>query len=196
MMRHPRRALLLAALLLGTTSGVAQAQRTDRDREAMRARREARREALDRPDAQRPAPGATENADNRLRAEKRLRASLAQAVRRRLNLTDEQTSRLVDVNRRFSDERMATTRTEGRIRRELRSAIAGGDTSRSGATARLLDELLAVQRQRLDLQQQEQEALSAFLTPQQRARYIGMMEQLRRRISSLADSTRRGGGPE
>ena len=188
-MMYPTRTVLIATLLLGTSSGLAQAQSGDRDREAMRARREARREALDRPD-----PRRTASADERMRAENRLRASLAQAVRRRLNLTDEQTARLVDVNRRFSDERTAVIRNELHIRRELRSSIAGGDTTRSATTARLLDELLAVQRQRLDLQQREQEALSEFLTPEQRARFIGMMEQLRRRIESRSDSTRRGGG--
>jgi len=196
MMMHPTRALLIAALLLGWFPGVAQAQRVDPDREALRARREARRAALAQPDSQRTARAATANPEDRLRAENRLRASLAQAVRRRLNLSDEQTSRLVDVNRRFSDERTAVTRNEFRIRRELRRAIAGGDTTRSAATAQLLDELLAVQRQRLDIQQKEQTALSEFLTPEQRARYIGMMEQLRRRIESRADSSRRGGGLE
>jgi Spy/CpxP family protein refolding chaperone len=50
--------------------------------------------------------------------------------------------------------------------------------------------LLDVQRQRLELQQKEQTELSEFLTPEQRARYIGMMEQLRRRIQARADSAR------
>lgn len=194
MMMHPMRALLIAALLVGSFAGVAQAQGADRD--AVRARREARRAALAQPDSQRMARAATASPEDRLRAENRLRASLAQAVKRRLNLTDEQTSRLVDVNRRFSDERTTVTRNELRIRRELRRSIAGHDTTRSTATARLLDELFVVQRQRLDLQQREQEALSEFLTPEQRARFIGMMEQLRRRIESRADSTRRGGGLE
>lgn len=189
---NPARALFALALLLGALPGVARAQVTERDREAMRARRE----ALERAGAQRMPPGAAEGAENRLLAEQRLRASLAQAVRRRLSLTDEQTSRLVEVNRRFSDERMTTMRTEARIRRELRAAIAGGDNARSATTARLLDDLLAVQRQRLDLQEKEQEALSEFLTPEQRARFIGMMEQLRRRVQSRGDSTRRGGVPE
>jgi len=196
MTMHPTRALLITALLLGTSPGLMQAQGGVREREALRARREARREALQGSDAQRMDREATANPEARLRAENRLRASLAQAVRRRLSLTDEETSRLVDVNRRFSDERTSVMRNELRIRRELRRSIAGGDSTRSAATATLLDELLAVQRQRLDLQQKEQAALSEFLTPEQRARYIGMMEQLRRRISSLADSTRRGGGPE
>jgi Spy/CpxP family protein refolding chaperone len=77
-----------------------------------------------------------------------------------------------------------------RIRRDLRQAIAIGESARSPETGRLLDGLLDVQRQRLELQQKEQTELSEFLTPEQRARYIGMMEQLRRRIQARADSAR------
>ena len=190
MMRYSTRAWLVAALLLGASPGLMQAQGGVRDRDAARARRDARREMLANPDSQRmPRAGGT-GADDRLRAENRLRTSLAQVVRRRLNLTDEQTARLVDVNRRFSEERTTVTREELRIRRDLRRSIAGGDTAQSAATAQLLDDLLAVQRKRLDLQQKEQAALSEFLTPEQRARYIGMMEQLRRRIESRTDSAR------
>ena len=190
MMTSSTRAWLVAALLLGTSPGLMQAQGGVRDRDAARARQDARRETLANPDSQRlPRAGGT-SADDRLRAENRLRASLTQAVRRRLNLTDEQTARLVDVNRRFSEERTTVTREELRIRRDLRRSIAGGDTAQSAATAQLLDELLAVQHKRLDLHQKEQAALSEFLSPEQRARYIGMMEQLRRRIESRTDSAR------
>ena len=189
-MTYSTRAWLVAALLLGASPGLMRAQEGVRGRDGARARRDARREMLANPDSQRmPRAGGT-GVDDRLRAENRLRTSLAQAVRRRLNLTDEQTARLVDVNRRFSEERTTVTRQELRIRRDLRRSIAGGDTAQSAATAQLLDDLLAVQRKRLDLQQKEQAALSEFLTPEQRARYIGMMEQLRRRIESRTDSAR------
>ena len=190
MMTYSIRVWLVAALLLGGSPGLMQAQGGLRESDAARARRDARRETLASPDSQRmPRAGGT-SADDRRRAENRLRAALTQAVRRRLNLTDEQTARLIDVNRRFSEERTTVTREELRIRRDLRRSIAGGDTAQSAATAQLLDDLLAVQRKRLDFQQKEQAALSEFLTPEQRARYIGMMEQLRRRVESRTDSAR------
>jgi hypothetical protein len=193
-----RRAMRTAVLALAAciAPALAHAQQADGSaREAIRARREARRAAAA---AQQGADDPVRNRQalaERLRAEQALRQALARAVRQRLNLSDDQTTKLMDVNRRFGDERLNLARNEIRIRRELRQSIAGGDSARSPATARLLDELFDSQRQRLDLQQKEQAALSEFLTPEQRARYIGMMEQLRRRIQARADSVRGGADP-
>lgn len=185
----------LLALGLALTPQRAHAQQAEGSaREAIRERRAARREA---------AAAARQDGDDqrgngslaqRMQAEGALRQALARAVRQRLNLSDDQANKLMDVNRRFGDERINLARNELRIRRDLRQSIATGDSSRSPATARLLDELLDVQRQRLEMQQKEQQALSEFLTPEQRARYIGMMDQLRRRIQARADSAR--GGPD
>ena len=159
--------------------------------DALRARRQARREARA---GQNPEERSKAFAE-RQRVENALREALAQAVRQRLNLTDQQATRLMDVNRKFSEDRLRIARDEIRIRRDLRLSLGGRDSSRSPETARLLDDLLDAQRQRLDLQQREQTTLSEFLTPEQRARYIGMMEQLRRRIQQRADSARAGAAP-
>jgi hypothetical protein len=160
-------------------------------------RRDARRDAA----AARVASQQDQNTRalaERQRVESSLREALAQVVRQRLNLSDDQTTRLLDVNRRFSDDRLRLAREEIRIRRELRRSINGAATDQSPVTAKLLDELLETQRKRLDIQQQEQVVLAEFLTPEQRARYIGMMEQLRRRIQVRADSAgaARGTPPE
>ena len=162
-------------------------------RDAARARREARREAMIQQNAEQQDRGNSAMAE-RVRLENGLRQALARAVRQRLNLSDQQATRLMQVNRQFSEDRVTLARDEMRVRRDLRLSIAGGGSDRAPETARLLDELLEKQRQRLELQQKEQAALSEFLTPEQRARYIGMMEQLRRRIQARADSAR-GGEP-
>jgi len=156
-------------------------------REAARLRREARREAStpQRSELQERNKAALAE---RARVEGTLRTALARTVRERLALNDQQAVRLMELNRKFSDDRTRLIREERRIRRELRQSIAGRDASRAPETARLLDGLLEVQRERLDLQQKEQAQLSEFLSPEQRARYIGMMEQLRRRIQARADS--------
>jgi Spy/CpxP family protein refolding chaperone len=190
-----RRAMMAAVIATIVGSAAASAQEIGNDRETMRTRREERRAA--RATAAQP-PLSQDRAANRALAERtrieaRLRQALARVVRQRLNLNDEQTTRLIEVNRRFSDDRIRLARDEVRIRRELRAALASGDSSRSPNTARLLDQLLETQRQRLELQQKEQSALSEFLTPEQRARYIGMMDQLRRRIQQRTDSLRRDG---
>lgn len=185
---------LIGAILLVSLPAAARAQAGATAREAIREqRREARRAAAEERDGQpAPRPGA---AAERLRVEEQLRQALGRAVRQRLNLNDDQATRLMDVNRRFGDDRLRIARNEMQIRRELRASIQGGDSVRSPNTARLLDQLMDMQRQRLDVQQKEQTALSEFLSPEQRARYIAMMEQLRRRIQARADSLRGAGDP-
>ncbi len=188
---HGSQRWLCALLLAVAVPSVIVAQDATTARERIRARREARREAnaAQSPDERNKALA------ERQRVENALREALAQAVKQRLNLNDQQASRLMDVNRKFSEDRIRIARDEIRIRRELRQSINGRDSSRSPETARLLDELLDSQRQRLDLQQKEQAVLSEFLTPEQRARYMAMMEQLRRRIQLRADSARSSGDP-
>jgi hypothetical protein len=191
------RYLTTAAVVLCTvlTAERVAAQATAADRIGARAAER----AADRREVRRGARAGADDQDpgnrtflERQRLESALRDALAQVVRQRLNLSDDQTTKLLEVNRRFSEDRLRVTRDEIRIRRDLRRALnAGGEQAdRSPETARLLDELLSVQQQRLDLQQKEQAALSEFMTPEQRARYIGMMEQLRRRIQVRADSAR------
>lgn len=155
-------------------------------RDAIRAQRQAAREARGTDDAADLQVRSKTAIAERLRVENQLRLALAKAVRERLHLTDQQATRLMEVNRRFSDDRLIVARDEMRLRRELRLAVASGDQARSPETARLLDGLLELQRRRLDVQEKEQEELSVFLTPEQRARYIAMMEQLRRRIQARA----------
>jgi hypothetical protein len=192
-MRNTHRMLTLAAVLSLAPLHLS-AQEAGSARDAIRARRDARRAAMAEPAGDEQVRNNKALAE-RLRVENQLRQALARAVRERLNLTDQQATKLMDVNRRFSEDRLKLARDEVRIRRDLRQSVASGDSSRSPATARLLDELLDAQRQRLDLQQKEQAALSEFLTPEQRVRYIGMMEQLRRRIQQRADSARAAGDP-
>ena len=194
MMTRARVFLLgVSAVILGGTTAL-HAQDATAAGEAARARREARRaaNAVQAEDERlRKSPAFAE----RMRVENSLRQALARAVRERLNLSDQQATRLMDVNRKFSDDRLRLAREEMRIRRDLRQSVASGDAARSPATAALLDDLLDTQRQRLELQQKEQDELSTFLTPDQRVRYIGMMEQLRRRIQQRADSARGSSGP-
>lgn len=189
-----RQFLLATAVLLACGAKDLRGQERGAASDAARARRDARRAALSAQADDEPVRQKAAFAE-RLRLENSLRQTLARAVRERLSLTEPQANRLMDVNRKFSDERLKLARGEMRIRRELRQSVASGDASRSPATASLLDDLLDTQRQRLELQQQEQDELSTFLTPDQRVRYLGMMEQLRRRIQLRADSARGAGVP-
>jgi Spy/CpxP family protein refolding chaperone len=72
------------------------------------------------------------------------------------------------------------------------------DSSQSdqGKITEYLDQLVQLQRQRVELFAQEQRDLAQFMTPLQRARYTALQEQVRRRVEQLrrqngvtADST-------
>jgi periplasmic protein CpxP/Spy len=133
--------------------------------------------------------------------EQRFRERFAEVVKARLGLSDAQMSQLTDVNRRFESRRRDLVQQERSVRRQMRDALAGGeDQATQDRVSRLLDQALRVQRQRLDLLEEEDRALVGFLTPVQRARYFGMQEQMRRRVEEMrrgaeGGDSLRGRGP-
>ena len=70
------------------------------------------------------------------------------------------------------------------MRDELTAANAGQSPDQARISA-LLDQMLDAQRQRLDLVRQEQNDLARFMTPLQRAGYLALQDQLRRRIEEM-----------
>ncbi len=110
---------------------------------------------------------------------------VARVVQRQLNLSPDQLTRLQQVDQRYRQRQRANQRAELSTRRELRQALVGApgaDTSRLGP---LLDQLLDLQGERVALLKAEQGELRQFLTPVQRARYLGIQEFLRRRAEEL-----------
>jgi hypothetical protein len=84
---------------------------------------------------------------------------------------------------------------ERQVRAGIREELDLADTTRQAQVARLLDQMLVIQRQRLDLIEAEQKELATFMTPQQRARYFGMQEQIRRRVEEMREQGGRGAPP-
>jgi periplasmic protein CpxP/Spy len=127
---------------------------------------------------------APEGGRERARLEQRVRTRLAQEVRARLQLNDDQMRRLGETNERYEARRRELLRQERVLRSGLRDEMqkASPDEQR---VARLLDELLGIQRRRLDLVEQEQRDLAAFMTPTERAKYLVLQDQVRRRIEEL-----------
>jgi Spy/CpxP family protein refolding chaperone len=122
---------------------------------------------------------------NRAALQRQVRQALARVTRERLGLNDAQMSQLADVDRNFQPRRQSLTRDEAKTRRALADAMADSTSPDQAKIGGYLDHLLALQRQRLDLQQDEQKALSAFLTPLQRAQYQALQERMRRRLDQF-----------
>jgi hypothetical protein len=106
-------------------------------------------------------------------------------VRNRLNLDERQMIRLRQVNDRVERERMQLLRQERQVRLALRTEVLAGDSADQAKVAQLLDDALRIQRRRLDLIEQEQRALSGFMTPVQRAQYFAIQDDLRRRLEDI-----------
>jgi Spy/CpxP family protein refolding chaperone len=137
---------------------------------------------------QAPPPDPTDRAA----AQDRVRERVARLLRDRVGLSDDQLRRLAPVNRRFEARRQAIFREERSTRQSLRRELTTESADQARVAAHI-DQLLVLQRRRLDLVAEEQRDLAAFMTPVQRARYLALQEHLRRRAEEMR--RRRGGGP-
>ena len=130
--------------------------------------------------AQQPPPGAQRQALERQFAER-----LGQVVKRELRLDEGQMRRLQQSNQRFERRRRALVFEERNVRVSMREELAAPDSANQERVATLLDQMMRIQRDRLTLVEDEQRELATFLSPAQRARYLGIQEQLRRRMADL-----------
>lgn len=144
------------------------------------------------------SPLAAQRADGappaRPQLERQVRQRIARVVQERLALTDAQMQRLEATNRRFEERRRTLLEAEREARRELRAQLEAGDRADQKRVSELLDRLLSCQDQRLALVREEQRELAGYLTPVQRAKYLVLQDQLRRRVEEMRGQ-RRGGGP-
>lgn len=102
---------------------------------------------------------------------------LAEIVQRRLALTDEQAGRLRGVSARYARERQALLARERDARRVLREEVPRGDAADQERVRAALEALVDAQQQRAALVAGEQRDLAGFLTPVQRARFLGLQER-------------------
>jgi periplasmic protein CpxP/Spy len=117
--------------------------------------------------------------------QQQLRLRIYQIVQRQLRATPEQMRRIGETNRKFEQQRRDLVRQERETRLSLRDEITRGDSADQHRVSDLLDRMVHIQRQRIDIFEQEQRELATFLTPVQRAKYAAIQEQVRRRIERL-----------
>jgi hypothetical protein len=131
---------------------------------------------------------------DRRQLEQQIRRGFWRAAKDRIGFTDEQMQRLEQSSRKFDQRRRSLGDVERAQRLILREELVApkGNQERVAAA---LDRLHDLQRQRLDLQGEEQRELATFMTPIQRARYAALQEQVRRRVESLRRARTDSMGP-
>lgn len=126
--------------------------------------------------------------------ERQVRQRIGVMVKERLQLSDAQAQQLQEAEGRFDLRRRDLMQREQRLRRDLRQQLAPGVAGDQQRVASLLDQIMAVHRERVTNMEQEQRDLARFLTPVQRAKYLGLQGQLRSRIEGLRQGGRRPAG--
>ena len=128
---------------------------------------------------------------------RQVRQAFAGVVKRELSLTDDQARQLQGVETRYEQQRGAMQRSERQARVSLAATLQDSSVAPDQSRiAQYMDQLVRAQHQRADLLEAEQKDLSQFLSPLQRARYLGLREQLNRRIQQLRQAGKRGAPPE
>lgn len=125
------------------------------------------------------------NEAQRLQMERRLQDRINQAVRQRLRPTEEQFTKLREVAARMEEERRVLRMDDQTARFAMRQELAAGDKANEAHVAELLDQMQRFERRRFELMEREQKELAKFLTPSQRARYIGLQDQLRMQMQEI-----------
>ena len=100
---------------------------------------------------------------------------------------------LQEVNRRYQGERRELNQKDRDARETIRAEVLRDSLADQDRVARMLDQLVEVQRQRIDVFAREQRDLARFLTPVQRAKYATLQEGLRRKVEQLRQRRQENG---
>ena len=129
---------------------------------------------------------------NRAALEQQFRERTAKLIQQRLGLTDAQLARLEKTNARFAPQHRQLGAEEREMCQQLRQEMTAGNSANQQHVSDLLDGAIRVQKQRIAIIEAEQKELAGFLTPIQRARYIALQAQFRKRAEQLSGQ---GGRP-
>ena len=130
---------------------------------------------------QRPADGPP---PERARLEGEVRRAFARAVRERVGLSEDQMRRLAPLTQKHEQARRALQQDERRARMALQAELRGSAPD-TAVVARLLDTLVGIHRRRVQMIEGEHRDLATVMTPVQRARYLAVQEQVRRRMEQM-----------
>jgi len=137
--------------------------------------------------------GPERNANRRGGSDRLIDDRINAVIRKRLEFADDQFERLRIVARRMESERRLLRMEEGSTRGSLRRELLAGENANDSTVAALLEKLPSIERRRTDLMEREQSELAKFLSPIQRAKYIGLQDELRRTMEELQYRRSNGG---
>jgi Spy/CpxP family protein refolding chaperone len=122
---------------------------------------------------------------DRVRLENEIRRRFAQLVRQRVGLTDEQIRQVAPMTQRYEQQRRQLLVEERETRTSLRAMMRDEGTADSAQVSRRLQQLIDIQKRRVQLVEAEQRDLATVMTPIQRAKFMALQEQVRRRLEQM-----------
>ena len=133
---------------------------------------------------------------NRPALEQQFRERVAKLTQDRVGLSDAQMAQLEQSNAKFAPQLTQVAAQERETRRLLRQEMTATGQPNQQKVSDLLDASIRLQKQRISIVESEQKELSRFMTPVQRARYIALQQQFRRRAQELdrPNATQKGMG--
>lgn len=126
--------------------------------------------------------------------EAQFRERVAKLTKDRVGLTDAQMTQLEASNARFAPQLAQIAAQERDTRRQLRDQLTSDAQPDQQKVSDLLDAAIRLQKQRIAIVESEQKELARFMTPVQRARYIALQGQFRRRTQELERQNATGKG--
>jgi periplasmic protein CpxP/Spy len=121
----------------------------------------------------------------RANLEGEIRRGFARLVRQRVGLTDQQMRALAPLARRHEQQRRSLQVEERQTRTSLGDLLRDSKPGDSTKVSELLQNLIDIQKRRIQLVEVEQRDLATVMTPVQRARYMALQEQVRRRLEQM-----------
>ena len=117
------------------------------------------------------------------------------AVQRQLGLSSDQADKLRATEEKFRPRRRAIMREQLLVRLGLQDQMRPGEAANADSVRRLMDGLQANRAALLRLDQEQDQEMSGYLTPVQRARYQMLRERLLQRLQEVRRERAGSGRP-
>jgi len=100
-------------------------------------------------------------------------------------LSDDQMMRLRPVTQKYEQQRRQLQMEERDTRLSLRTSLQAGQSADANQVDQMLQRMVDIQKRRVAILEAEQRDLATIMTPIQRARYMALQEQIRRRLEQM-----------